>query len=314
MLNLAAPLASAALALVLLTAPACESTDTATDAGNDAGNDAVVVDLVTDLPGDTAEPPHPLAIELAGSIRVLEERWSGSEAGASRVEAWLWQAPVPTTQEVTAEEGDCKLLVGALTDPWNCTPECTWGETLCVDGTCVPYPAPVSAGVLTLAGLSEPVSLAPLADKRYPAVYELPADVFDAGTIVHVTSPGADLPALDLTARGVAPLEADVPTLVPGQPLVLTWTVPTQVVPGAHILLQLMTGWHGSPNLTTIWCETADDGELTVPASLTAEFPIPSCGECEISYLSRFTRDVVDFGQGPIELFVGSRINFVAWW
>lgn len=33
-----------------------------------------------------------------------------------------------------------------------------------------------------------------------------------------------------------------------------------------------------------------------------------------MSYVSRFTRDWVDFGDGPIELFVGSRIQFVPWW
>ncbi len=285
---------------------ACENTSARvdTDVAADTAADAV----------DAVLPPLPLAIELAGSIRVLEERWGEATEGSSRVEVVLWSGPVPTTQKVTAQEGDCKLLVGALTDPWNCTPECTWGETLCIDGACVPYPAPVSAGAITLTGLPEPVTLAPLADKRYPAVYELPADLFDAGGAIHVTSPGADVPALDLAARGVEPLIAEREPLVPGEPLVLTWTVPPEPVPGTRILVELMTGWHGSPNLTTIWCETADDGELTVPASLTAEFTIPSCGECETSYLSRFTRDVVDVGQGPIELFVGSRLAFVAWW
>ena len=67
------------------------------------------------------------------------------------------------------------------------------------------------------------------------------------------------------------------------------------------------------PSLTTILCETEDDGDFVVPASLTAEFPIPSCGMCENSYIRRFTRDVVDFGQGPIQLFVAWQRPFVAW-
>lgn len=296
-------LAGAFLAIACENTSARVGSDVAADTAADAVGEA----------SDTVEPLQPLALELAGSIRVLEERW-GEDDGSSRVEAVLWSAPVPTTQVVTVEEGDCKLLVGALTDPWNCDPQCTWGESLCIDGACVPYPTPVSAGAITLTGLPEPVTLAPLGDKRYPAVYELPADLFDAGAAIHVTSPGGDVPALDLAARGVEPLLAEREPLVPGEPLVLTWTVPDHAVPGTRILVELMTGWHGSPTLTTIWCETTDDGELTIPASLTAEFSIPSCGECETSYLSRFTRDVVDFGAGPIELFVGSRVAFVAWW
>ena len=76
----------------------------------------------------------------------------------------------------------------------------------------------------------------------------------------------------------------------------------------------LETGWHGSPNLTTIWCESDDDGHLTVPGSMLEVFPIPSCGECGGSTMRRLTRDVVDFGGGPAELMVASEIWFVAWW
>ena len=93
--------------------------------------------------------------------------------------------------------------------------------------------------------------------------------------------------------------------------MTLTWTASTQA---GSIQILLDTGWHGADALTTIWCETEDDGELVIPATVTERFAIPSCGECELSRARRITRDVVDFGAGPVELLVGSEYRFVAWW
>ena len=132
---------------------------------------------------------------------------------------------------------------------------------------------------------------------------------------VKVSATGGELtPEFSLVARGVEALELhpDKYHFEPGDDATIAWTAGTD--PAARIQVLLMTGWHGSPNLTTIWCETKDDGELMIPAALTEDFPIPSCGECEGSFISRFTRDTVDFGNGPIELFVASRHWFVAWW
>ncbi|MFN7144845.1 MAG: hypothetical protein ACK4YP_13800, partial [Myxococcota bacterium] len=110
---------------------------------------------------------------------------------------------------------------------------------------------------------------------------------------------------------GVEDLDVAPSTLVPGEPMAISW-VPSASPSRIQVLLE--TGWHGAASLTTIWCETADDGELTVPAALTAHVDIPSCGECEMSYVRRLNRDVVDFGRGPIELRVASEYRFVAWW
>jgi hypothetical protein len=111
----------------------------------------------------------------------------------------------------------------------------------------------------------------------------------------------------------VEPLVATLETIVPGQDMTVTWRPPTDDQ-RSRIQLMLETGWHGSSSMTTIWCDTEDDGELVVPASLTSQFQIPSCGECEDSTIARYTHDVVDFGAGPVELFVASEMSFVAWW
>ena len=268
-----------------------------------------------DATAEIVEQPEPVSpLDLAGWIRIYEQMGQNGEVEYSMVQAELRAEPMPTTQEPVAEAGDCVLYVGDKMMPFNCEEECVWGEELCINDECVATPPFAAAGDIAILGLAQDVSLPPGPDGSYPQVYDLPDDLFAAGNSIQVTSTGGDTPALDLVAKGVEDLIAPVWEIefVPGEDALMTWEPGTD--PAARIQLILQTGWHGSPNMTTIWCETDDDGELMVPASLTADFPIPSCGECEGSYLSRFTRDVVDFGAGPIELFVASRYWFVPWW
>lgn len=294
------------------------------DAGGGPASDTAVADTTaepdagsvpdsTDAPdADVGPTDPPLPTELAGRIHVIQNVEAGVPSNGY-VLVDLRDGPLPTSQVVEKEEGDCKVLVGALNQPWMCTPECAPGLELCVEGACLPYPNVASSGLLTIGGLVTPLTLEPDAQWGYSAVYDLPAPLFDPGAAVTATSTGGATPALDLAAEGVAPLDADPSgwTFTPGEDYTVTW-VPD--AGGARIQLLVQTGWHGSPNLSTIWCETDDDGELVVPAALTEGFPIPGCGKCQASYLSRFTRDVVDHGHGPIELFVASQVQFIAWW
>jgi len=281
------------------------------DTGDDdaADDDAADDDAADD---DTAAADAPLPTELAGWIRITESMWEGQTSG-STVYAEFWAETLPTSEVVVDESGDCKLIVGDRTESWLCEPPCDVGE-VCIDDECVPYPEIAPSGTVTVAGTAQELTLDPDDTGRYPLLWDLPDDLFGAGDAISVTSSGGATSALDLQALGVSPLVADNSEwdFEPGEDYRLTWE-PDPASPG-RIQVLLQTGWHGSVNLTTILCETEDDGELTVPASLTAEFQIPSCGECEMSYLSRFTRDWVDFGGGPIELFAASRVTFVPWW
>ncbi len=284
-----------------------DADDDATD--DDVGDDDASDDDAGDDDTWSTDPPPPTA--WIGRISIVELMQQDAVA-ASRVEAWFWDGAIPTTQQVVEQSGDCALLVGALMNPWGCDPPCDVGE-VCIDEVCEPYPATAPAGTLTLEGLPEPVELEPDGTGRYAAIYDLPASLTDPGDPVHATSTGGVTPALDLSAPGVADLQCDEWSfqLVAGQDLSIQW----EPGPGGdRIQVILATGWHGSPNLTTIWCETDDDGELVVAQALVDQFPIPSCGECEFSTISRFRRDTVDFGDGPIELFVASQRSWVPWW
>lgn len=210
---------------------------------------------------DAPDAAPPLPTELAGRLQVIQSISEGVPSGAS-VSAELWSGPVPSTQVVVDEVGDCKRLEGAITNPWACEPECEYGLELCIDGACEAYPDRAPTGPITLTGLSQTVTLTPNADGSYPSTWSVPDDLITPGAAVTATSPGDVAPALSLTAKGVEPLVASPDTwgFTPGEDYTVTWT------PGdgsARIQLLVNTGWHGSPNLTTIWCETADDGELT---------------------------------------------------
>lgn len=287
-------------------------TETAPDATSEA-----TPDLPTGVPGGS-----PLPTALAGWVRVTEETDETGKPSYSRVEAELRSGPLPSTQVEVDRVGDCVLLVGDLMNRWECDPMCEWGEEACVGKQCVPYPAPAPAGRITISGLAAAIRLSPDATGRYAAVYEAPADLFAAGAEVRASSEGGATPAFDLAARGVADFHPDMTgfDVRPGQDGkhkdgVIRWDPPPGgPASGTRVYALIQTGWHGSPSLTTIWCDASDDGDLVVDASLLERFPIPSCGECEGSYVGRYTQANLDFGAGPVQLFVASRRWFVAWW
>jgi hypothetical protein len=307
--------AGLALLLMLPGCPAGDDDDGDDDTGDDdtgdddAGDDDGADDDAGDDDSWYEDPPAPT--EWIGRIQVIEVMQDDTVA-ASRVEAWFWAGAVPSSQQVVEESGDCKLLVGALTNPWGCDPPCDVGE-ICINEVCEPYPATGPTGTLTIDGLPEAVVLEPDGTGRYPAIYDLPASLTGPGDAVHVFSTGDVTPALDLTALGVPDLQCDEWSfqIEHGKDMELSW----EPGPGGdRIQVILATGWHAAADLTTIWCETDDDGELVIPQSMVDQFDIPSCGECEGSLISRFRRDAVDFGDGPIELFVASQRIWVPWW
>lgn len=272
------------------------------------GTNPPVDDTATDT--DTTFPwdESPLPTELIGSVEVVElPSWSYARVGAV-----LRDGPLPTTQSVVATDGDCHVLDGATANPWDCSPECAYDSQTCIDGTCVDWPERATSGDITIEGLIPGTAVLDELDLGYygtPDGYT--SELFDAGDAITATSPGGDTPALDLRAVGVEAFDLTYTPIDPGSDMTLTWTPGTR---DTRVEVRLETGWHGAAALTTIWCDTDDDGELVIPGVLTTHFDIPSCGECEMSIARRFTRDIVDFGAGPIELVVASEWPFVAWW
>ena len=280
-------------------------TDTDTDADTDGDTDA---DADADV--DMGEAVYPG--EVIGQVWLYERSW-GTHTSYAQVGVELWDGVQPGQQEMVDEVGDCALMDGPRIYGWDCDPPCADDE-MCVGSECVAYPELAPSGTVTVAGLLQgEASFEPGSDGRYPSSYDWPTDIFEPNQPITVSSTGGATPALELQAWGVETLVAEVETIVPGQDMRISWQPPA-VDTHSRIQVLLSTGWHGSSSMTTIWCDTEDDGDLTVPASLTAQFEIPSCGECEGSSISRYTHSTVDFGAGPVQLFVSSDMQFVAWW
>ncbi len=304
-----------------------EVSDTPEDLPQDPSPDDSTFDAPSDLPGDLADlpvdtpsdasgdlPPD-LPFLTAGRIQVVEERLAYG-ATASRLEAIFRSVPYPTGQDLVGWNDECVVLKGeSLMDPTPCTPPCLAGST-CIRGQCQPIPDVLSAGRITFTGLNAEVRATPGTDGYYPVQTDLPVDLFDTGAEVQATAEGADLPAFTLHAWGVEDLEAQADAIhfQAGTSLQVAWTPAVIPVPGTRIQLRIETGWHGSTHLTTLWCETDDDGTLEVPASLTALVPQVTCGKCEQSWLGRLTREILPTDAGPIELQVISRVAFVPWY
>jgi hypothetical protein len=258
--------------------------------------------------------------ERIGWVDVYEDR-ATSDYG-SGPETYL-------TSQVTAQfylghPGDFHrqtTTVGACTlrryTPSSCDPACPTG--LCVEpDVCEEWPTLVSAGQLTVTGLSTPVSITPQSGYYYPAA-ALPEELFaDAATISAQLS-GGDLAAATLDAGGVPPLVTpiiDRITLVPGQDHTVTWT--PAGVGRVRMTLNSNNQGHGAPYLAIIECEVDDAaGAITVPAALVDAFPESYAwtycagSDCPPSRLRRYRAGTAPVGADQeIRLTVASQITF----
>lgn len=239
----------------------------------------------------------------AGWIELAE-----NTLGGSRLSAGLRDGTDVPPASLLAAAGECEIWTHPLAPAL-----CETCDGYCVaEDDCRPFPQSASAGTIAVAGTTEPVTFTPgefgyQPDPKFP-----PDDLFSDEAAISATAAGADADGFTLTTGGVAALEADLDlefdvTLVieDGVDEVIRWTPASS----GRVALWLQVGHHGAPYEARLVCESADDGELTVPGSLIADFPQPASGlEQHASYLVRFDRDVEDGAVGPIELLVSSEV------
>ncbi|MBE7454744.1 MAG: hypothetical protein HS111_39520 [Kofleriaceae bacterium] len=277
-----------------------------------------------DAPGaGDAGPDGGGARDRVGVIEVIEDRWvfpadsGGGESRTGQVRARFFQGREPRFHREVMRAGACALRTHEVVQ---CTPACTDG--LCVgDDVCEPWPTYVSAGRLTLTGLTTPIQIDPQDNLYYPDGV-LPPELFADGATVTATLAGATLPAMTLTAGGVPAITPDITggELVVPYPAVgdavVRWT-PAGGDARVRLTLNANNRGHGMPFIAIIECDVVDaDGQIAVAPALLDAFPetdawfICAGTDCPPSSLVRYRRAAVAVGEQEVELVVGNAFTF----
>jgi hypothetical protein len=201
--------------------------------------------------------------------------------------------------------------------PSLCDPACT--DALCVEpDVCEPWPTRVSAGELTITGLTAPVSITPQSGYYYPT-NPLPADLFADGATITAQLAGDVIPALALESGGVPLLEPQITdkiVLAPGTDHTVTWT--PVGVGRVRLTLNSNNQGHGLPYLGIIDCDVDDSaGEITIAAALIDAFPetqawtVCAGTDCPPSVIRRYRSDAAPIGADQeVRLVVTSQFTF----
>jgi len=231
----------------------------------------------------------------------------------STVDMRFMSAPTEWGMAIEDEIGPCRYYKSTAAP--QCEPGCDRMSEYCAfDGACKPFPHRVSAGEVTIAGLT-PGKFTGTPDETnwYTVTEKAGGDLFDPSSKVAVDAKGADIPAFQVELPGVGAMS--VPwslsyELTDGKDNVFDWEVQGD---GATVELYIPTGWHGKPPTDVIWCVARDeDGQIPVPHALVENFP-PAGGIGlfqHVPWIRRVQRKIVESPYGPIDVYLSSELGF----
>ena len=201
---------------------------------------------------------------------------SDGAPGMTAIVGRVYAAKPPSTiQWMRVDEvGDCELFEPLI--PF-CDPSCGSGTTCLPEGTCAAPPATLDVGTVTVSGLLGDEGEAEIAIEPLPpsnsyqprSTSELAFPPFAEGDEVALGASGGDVPAFDLIARGIAPLEVLSPspiTFDAEAATVLSWRAP-ESGEASRIIVTVDISHHGGRKGELV-CTTDDDGELELPSAL----------------------------------------------
>lgn len=292
------------IAFVLLLActpkPADSDSDTTSDTPDTPPTD-------TDTSGPTVSPPtgpDPATVPL-GTSCPLE-----SKLGEFKVESYddysivdgqvlAGVIPVAVLEEI-GREGECVLL---RRNNAFCDPACAPDET-CDFGVCIPYPEGLDLGHGSVTGLLEAVEMDPVFPGAKYFDVSIPHPPHAPGALVTLRTEGGALDPLEMYGLGLDPLvfpDVDV-TIRAATDLPLTWTAPA-AGSRSTFWVRMNVDQHGVTPVQLI-CETADDGEFTVPASLVDTLLAQGVTGFPNALLHRRTMDAREVAGGCVEFRV----------
>ena len=210
--------------------------------------------------------------------------------------------PVTVPEEVHEESG-CRLLKRRQLF---CNPSCGATETCDEGNSCIPSPLNQDLGTVTVGGLNAAVVMELIPPTNIYFDSQLPHPAYDPLAVISLRSTDGYYGVLELNGIGVHRLEIpdEIWVVEPGEPLSLAWTSPPAEV-RSRILFSLNIDQHGNTPLT-MYCDFADTGTATVPASvIDALLSYPTSG-WPAAHLRRRTADRVEVTGGCVDFIVSS--------
>lgn len=199
----------------------------------------------------------------------------------------------------TQTDGPCTLWMGL--NPDFCDPQCVSGEECHEDGTCKPAPQRQSIGVVTVAGLKEPLELDANVQLEYK-FWNFVGAPYEVGAAITLTASGDVIEGFELSGTGVPPLVMDDLewTITPGAPLTLEW----EPAEGPwEIWFQLNVDQHGLTPVT-LRCTLPDTGSYTVSAEMIDHLITSGASGASKGRVHRRTIDSTQVDEGCVELEV----------
>jgi len=243
----------AMLFVVLVACDGGEVSDTSTD--TDTDTDTPSIDdtwTLSDLGGSCDSSEKVGAFEVA--------HWDGYATLTGNVASGVIPATILTALE---EENGCRLF--ERENPF-CDPTCDPGEVCTHDGECIPYPSNLDVGAVTVAGLSESITLtADTSGYYWDTTVGWP--LFNAGDLVQMTAVGgSEVGEFSLRGLGVDDLVVGSENweIVSGEDLEITWTPSVQE---SRIRLSFNVDQHGNSPVT-MYCDVEDTGSAQVSGAL----------------------------------------------
>lgn len=206
-------------------------------------------------------------------------------------------------------QGPCQLYGSTLYERWTyiCDPPCPSDQICAPRGECVPTPQFAPAGVITVAGLSEPLRLEPSSQRYDPATASVDIS-YQPGDRIRAVAEGGQTSGFQVEATGIEPLRLELEqwtTILDHIPLRVRWQ-PGDVA-AARVEIRIDTNLHLLPR-SVLRCVVDDSGGFDVPASLLQQLPYHQDligGTSEVT-VTRFSEGYAPVAHGVVRLRVQS--------
>jgi hypothetical protein len=253
--------------------------------------------------------------EMAGELVVVSGGGYGHLWFPPVVFGSIWGDAPPAWHTEVAHAGDCRVLAYE-------TGFCTDCDGVCLaPDRCLPWPDYLSAGTITVRGLSGgDVVLEPEFDRHYQTWGGLADPLFAGGAAISLEAAGEAVAAFGAEVhvfdRLTVPAldEAGQAVLADGADLEIGWPAP---VDGARVHLLAHSGGapHGIPPEFILECDAADTGSLVIAAALLDELPAfgSSCQkghDCAKLGVMRYARAIATTEVGAVAFTVGSGVDY----